>query len=383
MSSIPRASGFAQALSFALTPNKYIGTMCDRLRSDFFEAPLVLGRTVCLRGEEAATLFYDERLFEQAAPGWLESTLVRLGSLRGLDEAKPTEQMLLHALLSKRSLARARRLLAEEWWLSFAWWRIQDSIVLYDELQTVLTRVACAWTGVPLPEVDVSRRAKDIVLLFDAVGAWQHVEAHLAQRRLDAWLGWAIRDARTEGSSEPESALARLARSSLEVEDAAQQLRSIIASIVGLSVYVVLAAAVLHEHPGRVPRDEDERRALIEDVRKAYPSRPPITARVRQSFRWRGVIFHAGRRVLLDSNGTSHPRRSGEELDLVLLDEALRQLTECMTYRVQLQAFDADDPGLPHGHMVLENVRARAVTEPLHRRLGEESRVVPRARKQA
>lgn len=48
----------------------YISAQCDRLGTDVFRSRLMLKKTIFMRGEEAAELFYDDALFtrENAAP---------------------------------------------------------------------------------------------------------------------------------------------------------------------------------------------------------------------------------------------------------------------------------------------------------------------------
>lgn len=38
-------------------------------------------------------------------------------------------------------------------------WEQRDKVVLFDEAEEVLCRVACEWAGVPLKEEDVEKRA--------------------------------------------------------------------------------------------------------------------------------------------------------------------------------------------------------------------------------
>jgi fatty-acid peroxygenase len=420
MAVFPRAPGFDRTASLVRAPYTFIGSTCDRLGTDFFETRFFLKRTICLRGEEAAVLFYDDTRFERggAAPGWLRHTSFGQGGVQGLDGAAHRARRTLQlSLLETESLTRIRRLLADEWISSLPWWEVQRKMVLYPELHTILTRVACAWTGVPLPEVDVNRRTRDLVALFDAAGNWRHIQARLARRRVDSWLRQVIVAVRAGGGAEPHSALERLSRSKLDLATAAVELCNLIRPVVALSVYIVFIALALHDYPQKTPRREEERLGFVQEVRRFYPFFPPVMARVRQDFEWRGMRFPAGRRTLLDLHGTNHhevpwsapnefrPERfavstpnpyafvsqgggrrdghrcAGEELSLVLLDEALLQLLECMHYSVPPQDLRVDMqrvPALPYSRMVLDGVRARAPTVPLGRRHTDASQVIER-----
>src|SRR5688572_568502 len=60
---MPRDTPFDSTLAIALDGYEFISKRCERLSSDVFEARLMLRRTICLRGEEAARLFYDPEKF--------------------------------------------------------------------------------------------------------------------------------------------------------------------------------------------------------------------------------------------------------------------------------------------------------------------------------
>jgi len=395
MTPLPRPTRFDQTRSFVRDPYTFITATCERLGSDFFESRLFLKRTICLRGEDFAALFYDNDLFERrgVAPGWLLGCPFGRGRVPELDDlAQRQRRALWLSVRSPGSVLRARRLFREEWGWGALRWEDQGPVVLYEELHPLLTRVACAWAGIPLPEVDVATRAKDFVALFDAPGAlgWRHLEARLARRRIDAWLGRLVRDVRGGAAVEPSSVLERLAHARLGDAAAAAELRNLIRSTVALSAYIVCLALALHHHPEAAPKTANQRTPFIQEVRRYYPFFPVVVGRVRRTFEWRGTRFPAGRRAFLDFHGTNRdartwtlpdeflpgrfansPPRAGEELSLAILDEALLQLTGCMTYSVPPQDLLLDMkrlPALPRSGLVLDQVRLSEMDESSARR---------------
>jgi len=307
---IPRAPGFDHTSAFARAPYKFISQSCERLGSDFFETRLFLTRTVCMRGQAAADLFYDDDLFERSssAPGWLLRSVLGRDNVLRLDSRAPrARRTLFLSLLDESGIAKVRRRFAEEWTAALPWWEVQGEVVLFEEVQMILTRVACAWTGVPLAEIDVTQRTHDLALLSGSAGRLRPLEVLLARRRIDTWLRELIRSVRRGGPSEgSHSALERLARSQLDEESAAQELLNLLGPVVALAAPVVFLALALHQYPHHSPTTPEERIAFIQEVRRFYPLLPAVAGRVRRAFEWRGVKFPLGRRVLLDVYGTNH-----------------------------------------------------------------------------
>src|SRR5690625_4751114 len=54
----------------------------------------------------------------------------------------------------------------QQWEKAIDQWEQMDQIVLYEEMQKLLCRVACEWVGVPLKEDEVNKRAKSLASLF-------------------------------------------------------------------------------------------------------------------------------------------------------------------------------------------------------------------------
>lgn len=52
-------------LALRRDPYRFISTRCLHFGTDLFEARLMLERTICLRGREAAALFYSRQRFRR------------------------------------------------------------------------------------------------------------------------------------------------------------------------------------------------------------------------------------------------------------------------------------------------------------------------------
>ena len=63
MPEMPREPGFDSTLTLRRDPYGFIQGRCRRYGSDVFEARIMLRRTICMTGPEAAALFYDENHF--------------------------------------------------------------------------------------------------------------------------------------------------------------------------------------------------------------------------------------------------------------------------------------------------------------------------------
>src|SRR4051794_11223154 len=96
-------------IPLALEGYAYIGNRCRALGKDVFETRLMLQRTICMTGTEAARVFYDgERMQrEGAAPLRVQATLFGKGGVQSLDgEAHRARKELFTSLLTKESVAR-------------------------------------------------------------------------------------------------------------------------------------------------------------------------------------------------------------------------------------------------------------------------------------
>ena len=103
MPGFPRDKSFDSTLALIRDPYEFIAKRCRRYGSDLFQTRLMLRKTICMTGPEAAELFYDEERFVRrgATPGRIQKTLFGRGGVQGLDdEAHRHRKQMFMALMT-------------------------------------------------------------------------------------------------------------------------------------------------------------------------------------------------------------------------------------------------------------------------------------------
>lgn len=404
-------------LPFLRDPYRFISRRCATLKSSYFETRLLLQKTICMMGAEAARLFYDSSRFqrEHAMPGLIQQTLIGQGGVQGLDdEAHLHRKHLLLAVLTPEKIGVLTDLVLDDWRTAARYWSGQEEVVLYDEIRPILCRAVCTWAGVPLPEADVAQRTDDLTALFQHAGTvgLPHFWSRRARRRSEPWLSELVEAVRSGGLIPPEgSALDVIARhrdldgSLLDTRIAAVELLNILRPTVAVAVFITFAAHALAQYVDRAlyqqlaAGESGYVHCFVQEVRRYYPFFPAAVARVRHDFAHEGGTFKRGTRVLLDLYGTNHdptlwdqpevfdPQRfrehapgpfwfipqgggeltqshrcAGEDLTIRLMETAVEFLTRELSYQVPAQNLAVDYtrlPGLPVSHLRLTGVRLK------------------------
>lgn len=188
MSSIPSAKGIDSTLALLRNPYGFIPDTCRDLEGDLFETRILFQKTICMTGAAAAEVFYSEDGLVRAGsmPKRIQRTLLGEKGIQGLDgEAhRHRKRMFMSLMASERieALENTTRDLLDRYARD---WQAAEKVVLYDEVREILTRAACAWSGVPLPEAEVKTRTAQMTALFQDAGAvgWKHWGARLARHR--------------------------------------------------------------------------------------------------------------------------------------------------------------------------------------------------------
>jgi fatty-acid peroxygenase len=408
-----QAMRFDETLPFLRAPYDFITEGCKRRGTDVFETRLMLRPTVCMRGLDAAQLFYDEALFirKGAAPIRVQQSLLGHAGVQTLDghAHRHRKQMFLEVTRPER-VAELLAITERQWLIEVQRWEQLREIVLYDELHGLLTRAVCKWADVPLAESEVPARISELTAMFDQAGAVgpRHWAARLARNRAERWCGRLIANVRAgRHSPVPDSALAIIAAhrqadgTPLDIHTASVELLNVLRPTVAVSVYIVFAALALHVHPAaRADLTRGDDAALgrfVQEVRRYYPFFPAAMARARQDFHWHGQRFHRGQRVLLDLYGTNHDKRAwkspgtfnpsrfqdgrlqrdafvpqgggtyerhhrcpGEGITIALMKQAVRLLLHRIRYVLPPQDLQVDRqrlPALPRSRLVMSNIR--------------------------
>lgn len=412
MPTIPRDASFDGSVSLLREGYDFIRNRCERLGTDVFRVRLLMQDTICMTGEDAARLFYDDRHLQRAhaAPRMLQKTLFGQGGVQGLDGAAHRQRkQLFLSLLDQQGVAEMVRLGNAEWSAAIDAWQNRERIVLLQEVQLLLTRAACRWAAVPLASDEAPRRCEQLAAMIDGAGgvAARHWQARRARKAAEDWAAGLIRQVRdgvlNVAADQPLAVVARhtgLDGYLLALNVAAVELLNLLRPIVAVSRFVVYAAAELLAHPQWRKRLQ-ESDALLEpfaqEVRRLYAFFPFVAARVKQDFEWNGYRFAQGTRVLLDLYGTNRDPRSwhepqrfdperfahwngsafnfitqgggdpasghrcpGERLAIELLKAALCMLTRHMEYAVPAQDLRIDPsrmPAQPESQLVISDVR--------------------------
>lgn len=402
-------------IAFLRSGYRFVGERCDRYGSDIFQTRLLLRKTICLRGREAAELFYDPERFVRAGalPMRGQRTLTGVGGVQGLDGASHRERKAMFmSLMTPTAVRHLGQLFADEWRARIPAWESDGPVVLHPEVGRLLTRAVCAWAGVPLAEREVDRRTTEMHSMIDSAAALglRHLRGRLARRSAERWAGDLVERVRAGALPAPEGSALRVIAEHRDEQDrplprriAAVELLNVLRPTVAVDRFVVFAALALHDHPtwrGKVRDSEDAAEQFVQEVRRYYPFFPVAAARTRRSFEWRGHHFPQGRRVLLGLYATDHhpalwpepelfrPERfagwrddpfalipqgggghltghrcAGEWITIELMKQALAMLTGAMRYDVPPQDLSVSlrrMPTLPASGFMVTGVRRAA-----------------------
>ena len=322
MSEIPQDRSLNSILALIFEGYEFISKRCQRYQTDIFQTRLLLEKTICLRGEEAAKIFYDPEKFtrKNAAPKRVKKTLFGRGGVQGMDgDAHRHRKQMFMSLMTEEGIQRLADITKEQWLAYAQKWEQMNRIVLFKEAREVFCRASCAWTGVPLSESQVKLRTDDLGVMIDSSGAigLEHWQGRRSRQRAEKWIEEIIEGVRkSQLKISKDSTLYTIAwhrdldGELLNKHIAAVELINILRPTVAIARYVTFAALALYEHPEcrqkLLTNGDEYREWFVQEVRRYYPFFPFAAARVRQAFDWQGYNFPQGRRVLLDLYGTNH-----------------------------------------------------------------------------
>jgi len=414
---LPRARGFDNTFAFLTEGYTFMTRRYDAVGSDAFATRLMLKRVLCMRGEDAARMFYQPGRFTRrgALPPTALKLLQDFGSALVLDgDMHHQRKGMLMGLFGPLERQRLVALAEAQWQARIARWPQQSRVVVFDEAQHVLCRAVCEWVGLPpLDEAESARRTKEFAAMIDAAGSAgpRHWRAQLMRNRSEHWAR-ALVDAVRAGRIEPppQSPLCVIARHRdaggelLNRRHAAVELINLLRPVVAVARYIVFAVLALHAHPesrARIAAGDVAYTAMFtQEVRRYYPFFPAVGGRALHDFDWRDMRFEKGTWVLLDLYGTNHDpaiwgdpgnfrperfaQREGSGYDLIpqgggnpysghrcpgeasttdLVTSALRMFAGAIAYEVPPQDLSVSlrrMPTLPASGMVIERVSVRA-----------------------
>ncbi|MFN7026404.1 MAG: cytochrome P450, partial [Pseudorhizobium sp.] len=132
----------------------FIPNRCRRLGSDIFRTRLTLTDVICMQGPQAAELFYGDAPLtrRQAMPQTVLRLLQDKGSVQQLDGVahRHRKALFISILTAPEQAERLSQIFQEEWLARLSFWQKQKRVVLFEEVNLILTRAACRWAGVPI-----------------------------------------------------------------------------------------------------------------------------------------------------------------------------------------------------------------------------------------
>lgn len=328
MTTIPRDTALDSSLALLRDGNEFILKRHREYRSDVFETRLLGQTAICLTGESGTQLFYDTEKFQRAGalPKRVLKTVFGERGVQTLDDATHRQRKAMFmSLMTPWRLAQLVTLTEAHWQTCAAEWQRRGRVELFTEVLALMSRVACAWSGVPLAEAEVGRRADQLWAMVDGLGGigpryWRGVGARLEAQD---WIGALIEQVRGRwlnvSNDMPLAVIAwheELDGRLMDTQVATVELLNLLRPITAIAVYITYAALALHQHPAyRQKLQTDAGRyaeTFVQEVRRFYPFAPFLGARVRNDFDWQGYRFKKGTLTLLDIYGTNRDPRLWE-----------------------------------------------------------------------
>lgn len=326
---VPKDHAVDNSLALMREGYQFIGNRIKQYQSDLFETRLLGEKVICMSGKEAAKIFYDSERFQRkgAAPKRVQQSLFGVGGVQTMDgEVHIHRKLLFMSLMTPEHQERLAELTMEKLEEASSGWSNAEDVVLFDEAEGILCKVACQWAGVPLKDTEVKDRANDFSAMVDAFGAVgpRHWAGRKARNRVEKWIREVIEDVRSgKLMAEEDSALHAIAfhknldGSKLDTQTAAVELINVLRPIVAIATFVTFTALALHEHSEYKDKlckdDESDLKMFVQEVRRFYPFGPFLGARVKKGFIWNDCKFNEGMLVLLDVYGTNHDSRLWEK----------------------------------------------------------------------
>lgn len=320
-SQIPHEKGIDNSFKLLTEGYRYIPDRCDCYQSNIFTTRLLGQKVICISGNEAAEVFYDNELFRRkgATPKRVQKTLFGQNGVQTMDDAKHKHRkQLFMSLMTPERIEEISDLTTKQWQYATRKWEQMNRVVLFQETQEIMCRIACEWAGVPLWAKELKRRANDFGSMIDAFGAVgpRHWQGRRARKRSEEWIRTIIKQVRTgklivdENSVLHAFAWHRNLNGKLMTRQmAAVELINILRPVVAIARYVTFGAIALHHYPETRLKlqsdDKDYSQMFVQEVRRFYPFGPFLGARVRENFIWEGYDFKEGRLVLLDVYGAN------------------------------------------------------------------------------
>jgi len=336
---IPKEKGIDHTLNLILEGYMYISNRCHSLHSNFFETRLLGKKTICMRGQEAVTLFYNNDKFKRngAVPKRVVSSFFGKNSVQTLDtNSHYHRKNMLMSVMTNERILQLKTIIKQQWEKAIDQWEQMEQVVLYEEVQQLLFRSACEWVGVPLDKKDVKTRTKEVASLYESAASIgpAYWAGRRARTNLNKWIGQLVQDIRSGKVNVHDHTILYhfasyhdAAGKLLTPKTAAVEVLNLLRPIVAISIFINFLTLAIYHYP-----EEKEKlttgnalsmEIFIQEVRRFYPFFPFIAALVKQDFIWNDVYFKKGMLVILDIYGTNHDPTLWENPDLFIPERFL------------------------------------------------------------
>lgn len=321
LDTIPKEETIDATRAFFQEGYRFVSNRCERFGSDIFETRLLGGPAICMRGAQAAEMFYEpERMTRKGAlPMSTLKLLQDKGSVATLDgPAHHHRKAMFLDLLSPAHAEAIARRAAEELETRAAAWPRLHRVRLIDEFHTILGQAIFEWAKVPVPRDELPRLIDELAAMIANSGTvgpknwWARARRRRAERKIRRAVD-RVRAGFIEAEQEsPFSQIVwhrDLNGHLLPPETCVVELLNILRPTVAIARFMVFAVHALSQRPDmrdRVAKDADFAHAFVQEVRRVYPFFPVVGGVARQAFEWRGHHFEKGRFFLLDLYGTNH-----------------------------------------------------------------------------
>ncbi|WP_088005466.1 cytochrome P450 [Indiicoccus explosivorum] len=329
---IPKAEGLDNTLALIKEGFHFIPSRREKLASDIFETRLIGRKAVCMAGEEAAAIFYDNNLFKRAgaAPKPLKQGLLGVGGIHGRDgEDHHQQKRMFLSMMTPERLEDMRRIAVEELDRKAAAWQKEDSVAMLPEMEEIMGLAGMRWAGLPLgSEQEAKRRAKELADMVDSFGGSfsRYQEGKRARESHEEWLRNIIRDIRQEKYNPPPYTAAYIVAHHrgadgklLDLETAAVDLNNSYRPLVATAYFIVFGMLAMYEHPETVAKirsnEGNYSHMFSQEIRRYYPFAPAMVAKAKKDFIWHGYHFKKDQTVVLDLFGTNRHPDNWEEAD--------------------------------------------------------------------
>ncbi|GEL76235.1 cytochrome P450 [Tenuibacillus multivorans] len=312
---------------------KFIQNRKHMLNSNIFQTRVMGKKVICISGEDAAELFYDNDKFQRqgAVPKRVQKSLFGVKAIQNKDgQAHQHRKELFMSLMTKDKINELQRITRNQWEMNIKNWEKAESITLYEDSAYIMCKIAFEWAGVPLKESEVQQRTHEYKSMVDSFGGVgpRYQKGKRSRINNEKWAKHMIEQVRDHTLSADEGtalhAMAWHKDSKGQLLDplmAGKELINILRPIVAISRYVTFAALALHEYPQykkKIKNDENGQstKMFVHEVRRYYPFGPLLGAMTRQDFTWKGYDFKKGTLVFLDIYGTNRDSELWDDPEL-------------------------------------------------------------------